>query len=76
MTDFAFGRKWGFPVRGVKVSPSARAWMPSRNSIAPSASPVNPMPVSAKKLRRLIPGHPGDGWESAFMEELRIQSAR
>ena len=31
---------------------------PSRNSIAPSASPVNPMPMSARNPRRLTPLQP------------------
>src|SRR5579871_289814 len=38
--------------------------------MAPSASPVNPMPVSARKERRVIPAHAGDtfclSWEATI----------
>ena len=49
MTLFAFGAKCGSPSGGVHCGPFARA---SRCSIAPSARPVKPMPMSARKVRR------------------------
>src|SRR5438093_6251754 len=56
MTDFARGGKCGLPSGGCQLEPgeSARA-TPSRNKIAESASPVNPMPVSRRKERRVTP---------------------
>ena len=54
MTDLAFGAKCGLP-SGARVAGSARA-TPSRNSMAPSARPVKPMPVSARNERRVTPG--------------------
>src|SRR5262245_45494938 len=54
MTDFALGAKCGFPSGGA-LAVSARA-TPSLKSIAPRASPVKPMPVSARNERRVMPG--------------------
>ena len=48
MTFFAFGGKCGRPVGGAH----AVLAKPSRWSMAPSASPVKPMPMSARKVRR------------------------
>src|SRR5438046_2101746 len=54
MTALALGLKCGTPP-GRGLAESARA-TPSRWSNAARASPVKPMPVSARKLRRLTPG--------------------
>src|SRR2546426_1034055 len=54
MTDLARGLKCGFP-SGRGLGESARA-APSRWSNAAKARPVKPMPVSARKLRRVTPG--------------------
>src|SRR5437867_12013826 len=57
ITRLAFGVNIGFPSGGVQSPPAsaspglARA-TPSRWSIAPSTSPVNPMPRSARNVRR------------------------
>src|SRR4051812_21079776 len=59
ITLFAFGAKCGKPVGGDHGAPSLAK--PSRCSIAPSASPVNPMPTSAKKVRRGTRPHALDG---------------
>src|SRR3954468_15621776 len=59
ITLFAFGAKCGKPVGGDQEAPSLAK--PSRCSIAPSASPVNPMPTSAKKVRRGTRPHALDG---------------
>jgi hypothetical protein len=61
MTDFALGGKCGLPSGGRHAAGSvlARA-TPSRNNIAPSANPVNPIPVSAKNERRVMPQHLGN----------------
>src|SRR5262245_8056815 len=54
MTDLARGGKCGRPSGGVL---SARA-TPSLKSMAPSARPVKPMPVSARNVRRLMRPQP------------------
>src|SRR5260370_35185449 len=54
MNDLALAGKCARPFGGVSAG-SARAW-PSRKSIAINAKPVNPMPVSTRKDRRLTPG--------------------
>src|SRR5262245_7270535 len=56
MTCLALGAKWGSP----GLPALAALAMPSRNSIAPSARPVKPMPQSARKPRRVIPQQPED----------------
>src|SRR5262249_12307503 len=58
MTDLAFGAVCGLPSGLALAVDSARA-IPSRNNMAPSAKPVKPMPVSARKERRVTPGQPG-----------------
>src|SRR5687768_7725565 len=57
ITDFAFGGRTGFPAAGVAFFGCASA-TPSRNSMEPSTRPVKPMPVSARKERRVTPGQP------------------
>src|SRR5712691_5807021 len=57
MTDLARGRKWALPLGGVQVAwVGAALAFRSPNSMAPSARPVNPMPVSKRKERRETPG--------------------
>src|SRR3954464_5369112 len=55
ITFFALGAKCGLPSGGVQTPDapglSART-IPSRSSIVPRTSPVNPMPKSARKVRR------------------------
>src|SRR5207248_2835633 len=68
MTDLARGAKCGAPVGGRQGSPAA-SWgrlsppralaTPSRKSIAASAKPVKPMPVSTRNERRETPGQLG-----------------
>src|SRR5436190_24366996 len=70
MTDLALGEKCGFPSGGRHADSSARA-TPSLNNIAPSASPVNPMPVSARNERRVTPGQ----WEFGFIIALSLGSS-
>src|SRR5262245_42163485 len=60
MTLFAFGEPGA-----LATGASARA-MPSRCSMAARASPVKPMPVSARKVRRVIPRQRGE-WELVDM---------
>src|SRR5437879_204435 len=57
ITLFALGGKWGLPSGGAQSGTVAARAMPSRWSIAPSTSPVNPRPESARKVRRLIFPH-------------------
>src|SRR5262252_9500602 len=52
MTDFALGGKCGLP--SGRAGASART-TPSRKSMAPSARPVKPRPVSARNERRVTP---------------------
>ena len=49
ITLLALGAKWGTPSGGAQaaVLPAASRW-----SIAPSASPVKPSPMSARNVRR------------------------
>src|SRR5437588_12731320 len=47
MTDLAFGGT-------LAIGASAARTTPSRASMAPSARPVKPMPMSARKARRLF----------------------
>src|SRR5579872_1431754 len=55
MTLLALGWKWGRPSGGKRgFSWAAR---PSRNKAAPRARPVKPIPVSARKDRRVTPLH-------------------
>src|SRR5262249_39778601 len=54
ITLFAFGANWGRPSGGVHAAGAA---YPSRCSIAASARPVKPIPMSARNTRRLIPLH-------------------
>src|SRR4051794_14807708 len=54
MTDLALGAKCGFPSGGRQIVSLARA-TPSRNSMAPSTRPVNPIPVSDRNERREMP---------------------
>src|SRR5437868_15346037 len=60
ITDFAFGGKCGPPsgAPGFPAWAGAAAAIPSWNSIAPSTKPVKPMPVSARKVRRVTPRQP------------------
>jgi hypothetical protein len=58
MTDLALGYVCGLPSGLALEVDSARA-TPSRKSIAPRARPVKPMPVSARKERRVTPGQQG-----------------
>src|SRR5437868_14923766 len=53
MTDLAFGAT-GEREASASRSLCAARTTPSRASIAPSANPVQPMPTSARKLRRLL----------------------
>src|SRR6266545_2353304 len=64
MTDFARGVKCGRPSGGCHTSapPMARA-EPSRNSMAPNARPVKPIPVSARNERRVMPQQEDVGFE-------------
>src|SRR5438105_10068984 len=59
MTDLAFGGACGLPSGLAFRACSARA-IPSRKSMALSARPVKPMPVSARKERRVTPGQQPD----------------
>src|SRR4051794_21099977 len=54
MMLLVLGAKCGRPSGGVQVGASSARPTPSRRSIAPSASPVNPRPTSARKVRRWI----------------------
>src|SRR6516164_4067256 len=56
MTLFALGVKWGRPSGGAQRSGALARATPSRCSMAPNARPVKPMPMSARKERRLMPG--------------------
>src|SRR5258708_28262904 len=70
ITLFAFGWSWGRPSGGGLAD--SWAAMPSRKSAAPRARPVKPIPVSARKPRRVRPlqfiGSP-DGDEIVVVEE-------
>src|SRR4051812_38549515 len=71
ITLFAFGGKCGKPFGGDHGS-SARA-MPSRASIAPSARPVKPIPMSARNVRRERGRQPGqDADISADGDEIIV----
>src|SRR5206468_10494451 len=59
MTDLAFGGACGLPSGLAFRACSARA-IPSRKSMAVSARPVKPIPVSARKERRVTPGQQPD----------------
>src|SRR5579859_1336314 len=59
ITRLAFGAKWGLPSGGAQVSAVVAA-LPSRWSIAPSTSPVSPMPQSARNTLRLGVQQPGE----------------
>src|SRR5882724_10360214 len=56
MTRLALGGKCGLPSGGCQPDGAART-MPSALRIAPSESPVKPIPRSARKLRR------DNGWK-------------
>ena len=56
MTLFAFGAWCGLPSGGAHFTSEP---MPSRWSIAPSASPVKPSPTSARNVRRCMVGLSG-----------------
>src|SRR5882672_6604721 len=78
MTDFALGAKCGLPSGGCHAVPaeSERA-TPSRNSIAPNASPVKPIPVSARNDRRVTPPQYRSSFASPdFMPLLIANSAQ
>src|SRR4051812_14986877 len=53
MTLLALGGKCGLPSGGAQRGPSSARARPSRWSRAPRARPVNPMPTSARKVRRV-----------------------
>src|SRR6266704_6849806 len=58
MTLLALGAKCGFPSGGVQTAGSSAARrIPCRCKMAPSARPVNPMPQSARNVRRRIFPH-------------------
>src|SRR5579864_7982701 len=59
ITLLALGGKCGLPSGGAQVS-AVGAALASRWSIAPSTSPVRPMPQSARNTLRLGVQHPGD----------------
>src|SRR5262245_4592934 len=53
MTLLALGAKCGCPSGGDQAACGSTAARVSRASMAPSASPVKPMPQSARNVRRL-----------------------
>src|SRR5215467_1355420 len=59
ITRLALGAKCGLPSGGAQAS-AVVADLPSRCSMAPSTSPVKPMPQSARKTRRLGVQQPGE----------------
>src|SRR5262245_15477556 len=69
ITDFAFGVKCGLP--SGKCDASALA-MPSLKSMAPSARPVKPMPVSARNERRVTPRQDRCVFMSAHRDEVVV----
>src|SRR5688572_14996327 len=56
MTDLARGLKCGLPLGAMYSGSELALTMPSRKSIAPSARPVKPIPVSSRNERRETPG--------------------
>src|SRR5690349_4436296 len=82
ITDFAFGGKCGPRTDGPSRGPvflvsgaGAACATPSRNSMAPRARPVNPMPVSARNERRVIPAH-GVLSEFSLLEAMSYSCCR
>src|SRR5262245_39785607 len=70
ITLLAFGVKCGRPLGGDQAAESLAK--PSRCSIAPSASPVNPMPTSAKNVRRGTRPHELPRKRKVDMAELLV----
>src|SRR5438876_9221075 len=60
ITDFARGAKCARPSGGVHVACTGAPFAFSPNNIAPSASPVKPIPVSNRNDLREIPGQHDD----------------
>src|SRR4051794_35873382 len=59
MTALALGVKGAVDgVGAARAADGPARATPSRNSIAPRARPVKPMPVSTRNDRRETPGHP------------------
>src|SRR2546428_233829 len=75
MTDLALGGKWGWPSgkRGLEGgSESAPRATPSRESMALSARPVKPIPVSTRNDRRVTPGQEQDLFLSFSLKETLL----
>src|SRR5688572_23315210 len=61
MTDLALGAKCG--LAAAELGPASARATPSLKSMALSANHVKPMPVSARKERRVTPGQQEAEWE-------------
>src|SRR4051812_11590507 len=73
MTFFAFGAKCGVPSGGDQPDAASARATPSRWSNAPRTSPVNPIPTSARNVRRLaVMNGPSirDGGRSSYGQEI------